>query len=77
MLSENLPRAIHESMLVVAGHSIRCYVLDNGMRMFDADDIEAFFKPAMDADALENSSAMQELRTVMGDYYDAENSPQG
>lgn len=43
-MTENLPRAIHTAELTLGGCRLRCHVLDNGMRVFDAGDVEAFFQ---------------------------------
>lgn len=38
-----LPVATHEAVMHIGGHSIRCYVLSDGQRVLNADDVEAFF----------------------------------
>lgn len=38
-----VPKAISESVMLIGGHEIRVYQLDNGMRVLDAEDIERFF----------------------------------
>jgi len=40
---KEIPEATWEGKINIAGVNIRCYVLDNGMRIFNADDIEKFF----------------------------------
>jgi hypothetical protein len=35
--------ATHEGVLALADIELRCYVLSDGTRVFDADDIERFF----------------------------------
>lgn len=38
-----LPVATHEGVLNLAGFPLRCYQLNNGMRVFDADDLQKLF----------------------------------
>lgn len=38
----SLPYATHVGELSFVGSTLRCYQLNNGMRVFDADDIAAF-----------------------------------
>lgn len=33
----------HTGVLELAGHRLRCHVLNSGQRVFDAEDVEAFF----------------------------------
>ena len=41
---DGIPHATHEGILTFAkGVSLRCYQLSNGQRVFDADDVAAFF----------------------------------
>lgn len=42
MSDDTLPKAISESVLTIGGMRLRCYVLDDGRRIFDADDFNAF-----------------------------------
>lgn len=35
-------RVTHSGVLEIAGHSLKCHVLNNGQRIFDADDLEVF-----------------------------------
>ena len=42
-MSEDLPKAISESVVHVGGAKIRVYNLDNGMRVFDAEDVQKIF----------------------------------
>ena len=41
---EGLPFSTHEGVLELFGHSLRCYRLNTGQTVFDADDFEAFYK---------------------------------
>lgn len=45
-----LPTVISESVLEIGACKLRCYVLSNGKRIFDADDVRAFFGPDVWAD---------------------------
>lgn len=47
-MSDAIPEATWEGEINIAGVTIRCYVLDNGMRIFNADDIEKFFNSAIE-----------------------------
>jgi UDP-N-acetyl-D-mannosaminuronate dehydrogenase len=40
----DLPKSVASNIIHIAGLPLRCYVLDNGMRVIDADDAERFFK---------------------------------
>lgn len=40
---DSLPYATHSGVLQIAEFSLRCYRLSNGMAVFDADDVNAFF----------------------------------
>ena len=42
-MSENIPKAVWEGELNICGVKIRCAVLDDGRRVFNADDIHEFF----------------------------------
>lgn len=35
--------ATHQGVLTIEGHRLRCYQLNDGTRVFDAEDVEAFF----------------------------------
>ena len=35
--------ATHHGVLVIEGHRLRCYILDDGQRVFYVDDVESFF----------------------------------
>jgi hypothetical protein len=43
---DNIPKAISEATLNIMGTEVRCYVLDNGERIFNADDVEKLFNEA-------------------------------
>lgn len=38
-----LPYITHEGVMKIGDANLRCYVLSNGMRIFDAEDVEKFF----------------------------------
>lgn len=42
-IDSGLPTVTHEGVLKIGGFSLRCYQLSDGTRVFDADDITAFF----------------------------------
>ena len=41
--NDRLPTATHEGVLELGGHRLRCYQLDNGVRVFNEDDFNEFF----------------------------------
>lgn len=41
--ADGLPTVTHEGTLEIAGHRLRCYRLDNGQAIINADDFHAFF----------------------------------
>jgi hypothetical protein len=43
----DLPKAISESTLTIGDLKLRCAVLDNGQRVFVAEDLEALFERLM------------------------------
>lgn len=45
-----LPKAISEATFRVFGVDIKCYVLENGQRVVDADSVEAFFAVITDTE---------------------------
>ena len=52
-MSDKIPTAIWEGSFTIAGVKMRCYVLDNGQRIINADDVAAFFN----GDALDTAQA--------------------
>jgi len=44
--NEILPKAIWSGSFFLGGVEMKCHVLDNGMRIIDAESIEAFFRSA-------------------------------
>ena len=38
-----MPYATHEGVLEIFGHKLRCYRLNTGQAVFNADDVEGFF----------------------------------
>jgi hypothetical protein len=40
---DELPYATHEGVLSICGIRLRCYRLNTGMAVFDADDVKRFF----------------------------------
>jgi hypothetical protein len=43
---DGLPYATHEGELRFGGFSIRCFTLNDGRRLLDADQVNAFFEAA-------------------------------
>lgn len=44
-----LPVATHEAVLKIGDATIKCYLLDDGQRVLDADDVIRFFGAIADA----------------------------
>jgi len=40
---DGIPVSTHEGVFVLMGFQFRCYQLSNGQRVFNADDVEAFY----------------------------------
>jgi hypothetical protein len=40
--NDGIPYATHRGVLELAGQSLRCYRLSNGLAVFDADDLRCF-----------------------------------
>lgn len=40
---EEMPYATHHGVLEIAGHKLRCYRLNTGQAVFNADDVRDFF----------------------------------
>lgn len=57
-MTEKLPEAISESVLNIGGCQLRVYVLDNGQRIINADDLENFF---CNGEIIEGDSGVTEL----------------
>jgi hypothetical protein len=47
----NLPFATHKGVLEIAGISLRCYRLNDGRAIFDADDVNTFLLDGLRIDA--------------------------
>ena len=47
--------ATHEGTLEIMGHSLRCYRLNNGQAVFNADDLEAFLSDILGVDIKEKA----------------------
>lgn len=48
--SDDLPYATHKGVLSIAGFDFRCYQLNTGQRVIDADDMERFFNQEFGAE---------------------------
>lgn len=46
--SDGIPYATHKGVLRLGDVELRCYVLSNGKRVFNGDDIERLFAPPQD-----------------------------
>lgn len=44
--TDDLPYATHSGVFEIMGHKLRCYRLNTGQAIFDADDFEAFLNEA-------------------------------
>ena len=45
---DGVPYATHEGVLDIMGHKMRCYRLNTGITVFDADDLSAMFSDLSD-----------------------------
>ncbi len=45
---DGVPYATHEGVLDIMGHKMRCYRLNTGITVFDADDLSAMFADLSD-----------------------------
>lgn len=52
---ENILFSTHEGTLEIMGHSLRCYRLNNGQAVFNADDLEAFLSDILGVDIKEKA----------------------
>ena len=43
-MNEKIPKAIWEGKVSICGITLRCYVLDDHRRIFNADDVAKFFQ---------------------------------
>lgn len=59
-----LPKAIAESEITIMGVRLRCYVLDNGKRVFNVDDVHAFFAALNDSDRLITQAEADEFAKI-------------
>ena len=41
--ADGMPYSTHEGVIDFFGHPLRCYQLNTGQRVFDADDVAVFF----------------------------------
>lgn len=60
----DLPRATHSSELEICGVTLRCHVLDNGQRVFEAGGIVALFTALGDGAEPTEEEAMKLARVV-------------
>lgn len=44
---DGLPYTTHEGVLEIVGHKLRCYRLNTGEAIFNAEDVHAFFGEAL------------------------------
>lgn len=45
-----IPKAIWEGTVTIAGVTLRCYMLDNHQRIFNADDVQEFYEKMLSDD---------------------------
>lgn len=57
-MPNNLPKAIAESQFTILGVTLKCYVLDDGQRIIDAEDIEELFEAMAYPRTIEQSAEM-------------------
>lgn len=43
-MSDDLPKVIREETINILGQKLRVYILDDGKRVVNAEDVEKFFK---------------------------------
>jgi len=56
-VNQELPNAIWEGELKISGCTIRCCVLDDGRRIFNAEDVQSFFNSPQEP-TVEEAEAM-------------------
>ncbi len=57
-MSEKLPEVASESVLEIGRHKLRVYVLDDGRRIINAEDLEDFF---FNGSVVEGDAGIKEL----------------
>lgn len=65
-LSDDIPKAISESTLNLCGFSLRCYVLDNGQRVFNCEDVELLFSGLEGNQAVMDEADIDNLKRFLG-----------
>jgi hypothetical protein len=67
-MTEVLPKAVAENTMTMLGVTLRCYVLDDGRRVFNQEDCERFFAILFDeaTPALPESEMMKLVAFVKG-----------
>ena len=59
MSEDQTPAAVSESIFTIFGVTLRCYVLDNGQRVINGEDMERLFAHmTSDAELLDNDPEM-------------------
>lgn len=58
-MTTKIPEAISETIFTLAGIKIRCYVLDDGVRVVNGDDLEAF--AVMGHERLRNDTPLSDV----------------
>jgi len=67
--SGGLPRATHEGVLEIFGKRLRCYRLDDGMCVLDADDVvEVFFTPICTSNSISAPQTAERKRRIDHDH---------
>lgn len=65
-MSKQLPHAIAENVMMIGSIRLRVYVLNDGRRVINADDAEAFFAALGDGVKLDPDEAEAFARMVRG-----------
>lgn len=65
-MTEALPQAISESVLDIAGVKLRVYMLDDGRRIINADDVAQLFQAFEDGNPLSEDDTMTLARELRG-----------
>jgi hypothetical protein len=65
-MKEGLPEAVRSSEFTLFGVRVRCYVLDDGQRVIDADDLQALFAAMERPESQINMSALEPFSHWIG-----------
>lgn len=65
-MTDDLPTAMIEGELTICGVTLRTYVLDDGRRILNADDVHRLFASWADGTEMTEAEAMAFARVVRG-----------